>query len=72
VEDRDSACQVMFQYISHGMGNGCSSEAKVDFHKFLRKLPCSKNGLCVDETNLSSVVRESQFTFPIEYKGEAK
>ena len=69
-EDRNTACQIMFQEISHG--NGCTAAAKVDFHKFLRRLPCSKNGICSDETNLTSVVGESQFTFPIENKNEAK
>jgi hypothetical protein len=70
LEDRNTACQLMFDEISHG--NGCSAEAKVDFHRFLRKLPCPKNGICSDETNLTSVVANSQFTFPIENKNDAK
>jgi len=69
-EDPNTICRLMFEEISNG--NGCSPEAKSNFDKYLRRVPCSKNGVCADEANSTSLVKGSQLTFPIINKNEAK
>jgi hypothetical protein len=62
----------MFEDISPRTSYNYNCEPLVQHQAFIRRLPCSKNGICVDELNLSSVVEGHQFTYAITDRNQAK
>ncbi|XP_052888641.1 integral membrane protein GPR180 [Anopheles moucheti] len=61
--DRDVACQRMFEKLDKIVySRACNPHAEADY---LRRIPCEKGKLCVDEDTRENVVPGSQFTFVI-------
>lgn len=59
--DRDIACQKMFSRLQNfAYDQDCNKHAKTDY---LRRIPCNKNELCIDEDTPSNVIKNNQFTF---------
>lgn len=60
---RELACQHMFQRVQAlAYDNDCNPHGKRDF---LRKIPCPKGELCMDEDAPSNVIAGHQFTYVI-------
>lgn len=61
--NRDLACRRMFERLdSFVYDKTCNNQAKV---ANLRKVPCDKGKLCIDEDTPGNVVPDSQFTYVI-------
>lgn len=61
--DKHEACKRMFtQLKTKAFDVDCSGKGK----DFLRKIPCPKNQLCVDEDSPWNVVKGHQFTYAIQ------
>ncbi|KAJ6647551.1 Transmembrane protein, partial [Pseudolycoriella hygida] len=61
--NKDVACRRMFERLDKfAFDKTCNPQAKVDF---LRKVPCDKGKLCIDEDSANNVVLGSQFTYVI-------
>ncbi|CAG7725104.1 unnamed protein product [Allacma fusca] len=68
--DKDVACQQMFDQIKNvNYDPHCFPDGK---ENFLRRIPCPKNGLCVEDLIPSDVVKDHQFTYAISDKTQAK
>lgn len=58
---RDSACQKMFATIDQfAFDRDCHPKNNLDF---LRRIPCPRNELCIDETTATNVISGHQFTY---------
>lgn len=59
--NRDLACQRMFSTIDQfAFDRDCHPKNPLDF---LRRIPCARNQLCVDETTATNVIPGHQFTY---------
>lgn len=62
--NKEQACKLMFNRLSTTAYDAqCNPPGK---HDFLRRVPCPKNKLCVDEDSKWNVVQGNQFTYVIE------
>lgn len=61
--DQDVACQRMFDKLDKvAFNNKCNKGAEADY---LRRIPCERGKLCVDEDTPANVVAGNQFTYVI-------
>ncbi|CAG9763945.1 unnamed protein product [Ceutorhynchus assimilis] len=62
IYDRDEACKRMFGKLNtRAYDSKCSDQGR----DYLRKVPCPKGRLCLDEDNQWNVVKNHQFTYVI-------
>ncbi|KAF7272852.1 transmembrane protein 145 [Rhynchophorus ferrugineus] len=63
VYDRDEACKRMFNKVNK---RAYDPKCSYDGRDYLRRIPCAKGHLCVDEDNQWNVVKHNQFTYVIQ------
>lgn len=61
--NKEQACKLMFNRLKN---NSFDAKCNVDGKDFLRKVPCPKNKLCIDEDSKWNVVKGYQFTYVIQ------
>lgn len=69
VPDKDLACSLMFKKISTSAFDASCCDKGEDF---LRKVPCPKGKLCVDEDVPWNVVKGYQFTYAMQDLGQPR
>lgn len=63
IYDKNEACKRMFSTLSKkAFDQKCADKGK----DYLRKIPCPKGKLCVDEDNPYNVIKNHQFTYVME------
>lgn len=69
--DRDEACRLMFEHISHvAYDSRCYKDGT---ERFLKRIPCPRGELCADDkSNTSYVVKDHQFTYAISDPNQPK
>ncbi|XP_030563809.1 uncharacterized protein LOC115764708 isoform X1 [Drosophila novamexicana] len=68
--NRERACSRMFSRLQHIVYDpDCNPQGKRDF---LRRVPCSRGQLCVDEDAPSNVIAGHQFTYVIDLEAEPR
>lgn len=68
--NRELACSRMFSRLQRIVYDpDCNPQGKRDF---LRRVPCSQGGLCVDEDAPSNVIANHQFTYVINLEAEPR
>lgn len=63
VFNKEQACRLMFNRLNT---TSYDSKCNTDGYDFLRKVPCPKNALCIDEDSKWNVVKGYQFTYVIQ------
>ncbi|XP_023173561.2 uncharacterized protein LOC111601276 [Drosophila hydei] len=68
--NRESACSRMFARLQNVVYDpDCNPQGKRDF---LRRVPCPRNQLCIDEDAPSNVISGHQFTYVIDLEAEPR
>lgn len=63
IYDKNLACKHMFNVLST---KAYDAKCNKDGNDYLRKVPCPKGGLCIDEDTPWNVVKDHQFTYVIQ------
>lgn len=63
IYDKKEACKHMFTRIN---ASAFDSVCNPHGNDYLRRIPCPRDGLCVDEDNPGNVVKNHQFTYVIQ------
>lgn len=63
LSDKNQACRLMFNRLN---ATSYDYNCNTDGYDFLRRVPCPKNELCIDEDSKWNVVKGYQFTYVIQ------